>query len=162
MSKSFAKDKGARAERNVIQLLQPIVDKVYSELGKPVPKLQRNSLQSDGGGFDIVGLDWIALEVKHQEKMKINDWWAQTIRQATDGNITNRLPVLFYKSNGLKWHVMMEGLVEIEKDFWSITPPDGLGMKLGIRGRKVRCPVTISQESFLVFFEHKLRLEASK
>lgn len=162
MGGKFSRDKGQRAERAVIALLQPIVDKVFAEVGLPPAVLQRNLMQSMCGGFDIVGLDWMALEVKHHEKLQTRDWWEQTVSQSKSGNIS-RLPVLFYKSNGLKWHVMMEGLVEIEKDVWvSEVDVDGKKVVQGIRGKKVRCPVTISQESFLLFFEHKLRSELNK
>lgn len=170
MGGKFSRDKGQRAERNVIAILQPVVTRVYEALGLAVPELKRNLMQTNGGGFDIAGLDWIAIEVKHHEQLHVADWWEQTVKQSKSGGNIERVPVLFYKSNGLKWHVMMEGLVEIEKDVWPTRTEmlvDGVKVMQpwsgdGRKGKKVRCPVTISQESFLLFFEHRLRLEASK
>lgn len=105
-------DKGKRGEREVIALLQPIVDKVYAEFegmrdartGYEVkgPRLQRNTLQSDSGGFDIVGLEWLALEVKFQETLNVEVWWRQTCGQASEGQV----PVLFYRKSRVEWKVM--------------------------------------------------------
>ena len=67
MSKSFARDKGQRAERAAVALLQPIVDKVYALAEVPEadwPKLIRNLQQTQSGGFDIAGLEWLA---RHQD-----------------------------------------------------------------------------------------------
>lgn len=137
MAKNFAQCKGQRAERAVIDLLQPVVTQVYTEMGLDVPKLQRNTLQSDGGGYDIVGLDWLALEVKHQETLHINQWWSQCVEQSKG----NREPVLFYKQNNVKFKVMMRGLLTTGG------------------AQNVRCPVEVSVESFLLYFEHKLKKE---
>lgn len=142
MAKSFAQCKGARAERAAIDLLQPIVDRVYTELGmeQELPRLQRNTLQADGGGCDIVGLAWMALEIKHQETLHVNQWWEQCVRQAK----SNQEPVLFYKQNNVKWKVMMRGLLTTGG------------------AQNVRCPVEVSMESFLMYFEYKLRKELTE
>jgi hypothetical protein len=97
--------KGKRGEREVVKILQPVVDEMYSMAGLEVPKLQRNTLQSDSGGYDIVGLSWIALEVKLQEQQNLNGWWKQTLTQAGP----NQLPVLFYRKNHAKWRVRTWG-----------------------------------------------------
>jgi hypothetical protein len=146
MSKSFAKDKGARAERAAIELLQPVVNDITSELGLEQIRLQRNSLQSDGGGFDIVGLDWIALEVKHCETLNVRAWWEQCVNQAKTCQRTGlrQEPVLFYKQNNVKFKVMMLGLLTTGGH------------------QNVRCPVEVSVESFLLYFRHKLKKELSE
>src|SRR5438045_4158293 len=74
----MSRNKGKRAERQVIDLLQPIVDHCYKEAGLKPLLLQRNTVQSDQGGFDIIGLEWLALEVKHQEILNVDAWWQQT------------------------------------------------------------------------------------
>jgi hypothetical protein len=96
-------NKGKRSEREVIKLLQPIVDKLYTELYGEPPVLQRNTIQSDRGGFDIVGLDWLALEVKHCETFNLNAWWKQALEQAG----TKKEPVLIYKRNNVEWRIRM-------------------------------------------------------
>ncbi len=108
---SMSRDKGQRAEREVIDMLQPIVSdthgklvQTYSELNfGDCPVLQRNTLQSDSGGCDIAGLEWLSLEVKHHETPQINQWWQQTLRQAGK----YKFPTLFYKANRVPWKVRM-------------------------------------------------------
>ena len=97
-----SKDKGGRGEREIIALLQPIVDRVYRVAGKLPPKLQRNSMQANGlGGCDVVGLDWLALEVKRCETLLLDQWWQQTISQAKQG----AMPVLCYRQSKQPWRV---------------------------------------------------------
>jgi len=140
MAGNFSRQKGQRAEREAIKHLQPVVNKVYELRGLEVPVLERNLMQSHRGGYDIAGLEWLALEVKHHETLQVSSWWEQTKRQAGE----SRVPVLFYKQNRTKWSVYMFGYVPIEGD------------------RRVRCPVEISLEVFLLYFEHKLIAELNK
>jgi hypothetical protein len=126
-----------------------VVTEVYAALGCPsdqIPCLQRNTIQAHKGGYDIVGLDWIALEVKHQEKLAIGDWWEQTTRQAQGG----KEPVLFYKQNNVRFRVVMLGQIEI---------PRTISEKDGGRPRRVRCPVDISTDVFLIYFRERLLAE---
>lgn len=139
MSGGFSREKGKRAEREVVKLLQPVVTKVYQEAGKEVPMLERNLMQSHKGGHDIVGLEWMALEVKHHETLQISQWWEQTKKQAGK----TRVPVLIYKQNRIKWRVLMFGYL-----------PAGT--------ERVRCPCDVSLEAFLVYFESRLRHEVSQ
>lgn len=136
MGKSFAQSKGQRSERAVIKMLQPIVDKVYMEGGIPndTPSLERNLMQSNKGGYDIVGLEWLALEVKHQETLQVAQWWEQARRQAGD---SGKVPVLIYKKNNVKWRVVM---------FAKLAPPCSEWAE-----------VDISVDSFLVYFEARVR-----
>lgn len=114
--------KGQEGEREVIDWLQPIVDYVYEEFRvkwmatwggtRPAaeaqlpktPKLQRNTLQSDGGGFDITGLLGLAVEVKRGEQQNLNAWWAQTLAQA---NNANAVPVLLYRKSREPWRAVL-------------------------------------------------------
>lgn len=142
MGGKMSRNKGARGERQVIQLLQPIVDNVWKQfpdLGD-APKLQRNSLQSDSGGFDIVGLTWLGLEVKFQENLSLGPWWKQTVDQCGE----NQLPVLFYKKSRTQWKVMMRLYSDIGD------------------GSKFFSKAIIDLESFLIFFEHRLQFELQR
>ena len=136
-SKNFAKQKGARAEREAIQLLQPIVDKVYFQYGLEAPTLQRNQMQSHMGGFDIVGVEWMALEIKHQETLHVNQWWAQTKRQAGK----SRVPILMYKVSRVGWLVLMRARLPIQ----------------GMEGGGIRVSATVTLENFLAYFEARTR-----
>lgn len=133
MSK-FGIDKGKRAEREVVRMLQPIVDRVYA--GRDVPRMVRNSLQSRMGGADIgeKGFEWIAIEVKHVEQFHLSAWWEQAKRQATDG----RVPVLIYKRNNVAWRVRMFGTLEAG-------------------GARITAPVDIAVDVFMLWFEHRCR-----
>jgi hypothetical protein len=144
MGGKFSRDKGQRGEREAIGLLQPIIHDVCAALGRDIPKLQRNLLQSDCGGCDLHGLEWLALEVKRQETLNVAAWWDQTVRQATNG----RVPVLLYRRNGERtWHAVMWA--------WMPCVAGGDG-----GGQWVRATVEI--ESFLTWFRSRLYLELTK
>lgn len=138
-----SRSKGQRGERMVAEQLNIICQRVCLDLGHPIYKLTRNLVQSRNGGHDLVGLDWIAIEVKWYAEIKshLPNWWAQCLRQA---EAVNAEPVLIYKANGSKWQVRMWGRLEIEP------------------GRRLRVPVDISWESFAVWFEKRLHLELTK
>lgn len=140
MAGLMSRNKGKRAEREIVNLLQPIVDSVYSEhqtKTTEVPRLQRNTLQSDRGGFDITGIAWFAPEVKHQEQLNINVWWAQCKAQAKPGQEA----VLFYRKNGTKWRVRMVARLSLEGT------------------RVLRCTVDISMPTFCSYFRERLWIE---
>lgn len=98
MSK-FSREKGKRGEREVARIIQDVVNEVF---GENAPRIQRNTLQSDKGGFDLVGLEDFAIEVKRHEKLNVKAWWRQTVKQAGK----DKLPVLFYRQNNTPWSVM--------------------------------------------------------
>lgn len=140
MSGLLSRNKGKRAEREVIELLQPIVTELYLNLVKRcAPTLQRNTLQSDSGGCDISGLEWLALEVKHCETFNLNDWWKQTVRQS-EGHSDPKEPVLFYRRNNVAWRVRMRGVAG---------RTDSYAFAL----------VDISVEAFLMYFRKRLANE---
>lgn len=96
----MARNKGARGEREVIELLQPIVDAAYAAAGLEPPKLKRtSSTQADGGGCDVCGIDWLALECKWDESYQVDAWWRQCLAQAKPGQFA----VLIYKKNHIPW-----------------------------------------------------------
>jgi len=145
MSGAMSRNKGQRAEREVVKLLQPVVIAAWNELGRDgaAPSLERNLMQAHKGGHDLLGLDWVALEVKHQEQFTIAPWWRQTKKQAEKARRLLNIevePVLFYRKNNVPWRVIMRGYLDVQG------------------GGRVRCPVNIETEAFLVWF--KLRLLA--
>lgn len=138
MAGLMSRNKGKRGEREVVKLLQPVVNEVYQSLGLEPPALERNLMQSHKGGCDLAGLDWLALEVKYQEQEQMTSWWDQCKRQAKP----DREPVLFYRKNNAKWKVRMFGC-------------------LVAGGQRVRCPVDITPEAFLAYLRLRLMKELS-
>lgn len=99
MKPGGARNKGHDAEREVIKILT-------EACGKQV-ELHRNLLQTRQGGYDIVGLEWLAIEVKRQETLDVENWWKQTLKQAG----VNQVPVLIYRQNRKAWNIVMMGQV---------------------------------------------------
>lgn len=98
--------KGICGEQEVIRLLRPILEDAFTAAGREPPRLQRNTLQSDAGGCDLTGLEWLAAEVKVHERADHAarcQWWAQTVAQARSG----QMPVLFFRSRRQPWQVMI-------------------------------------------------------
>jgi hypothetical protein len=87
-------------------------------------EIKRNTLQSDRGGFDIVGLPLLAPEVKFVEKQALNTWWSQCMRQVKRG----LFPCLFYKSSRKKWrvrsYVSLQHPLETEAMHWVVADYD--------------------------------------
>jgi len=136
MAGNMSRNKGQRAEREVCKLLQPVVNQVYTAKGLEPPALERNLMQTRNGGYDIAGLEWLALEVKHHETLQITQWWCQTKQQSK----VHQTPVLIYRQNRVKWRVMMFGAL-----------PAG--------DKQVRAPVDIALDAFLVWFKIKLEFQ---
>lgn len=143
---AMSRNKGQRAEREIVKLLQPVVIAVWNELGREgaAPALERNLMQSHKGGHDLIGLDWLALEVKHQEQFVLSSWWRQAKTQAEEAEAKIHRPVepvLFYRRNNIPWRVVMFGYLDA-----------------GSAGR-VRCPVDITPDAFLAWFRLRLAQE---
>lgn len=98
------RNKGHDGEREVINLLKPMIDEIVGE-----GVLRRNLNQSRQGGHDVAGLDFLAIEVKRCETLEIEKWWQQTLRQAEQAG--GAIPVLIYRQNRKAWHVVMLGWV---------------------------------------------------
>lgn len=58
-------------------------------------------MQSRMGGFDLVGIPWLALEVKRQENEALPDWWRQTVKQADEA--AGQIPFLLWRKNRSPW-----------------------------------------------------------
>lgn len=133
MGGKMSRNKGQRGEREVAALLQPVVDKVYKAHGMEAVKMKRNLMQTQDGGYDLVGVDWLALEVKFQETFNITGWWKQTLEQTKPDQVS----VLIYRRSRIPWRVRMNGF-------------------LASGDKQIKCPVDVRLESFLLYFEHRL------
>jgi hypothetical protein len=97
------RQKGQEGEREIQRALEPIIRKVMTEGGFPLPDkaiVQRNQNQSAVGGSDLSNTFGLAIEVKRQEQLSINTWWKQCETAAKDND---EWPVLLYRQNGKKW-----------------------------------------------------------
>jgi hypothetical protein len=167
--------KGRKAEYEVIELLQPIVDKCFVEVtGQLGVQLRRNENQTGrasnrfGGpadAFDVAGLDWMALEIKRQEPNDVtlehrrNIWWNQCKEAAAmkgrggiilttpEGHwIYERIPVLIYRRNREQWKARM---------FVYITMDGGLDFQ---SGERIRTAADFKFDAFCLWFETKLKM----
>jgi len=109
----MSKSKGGRGEREVVQLLNSVINQVISSQEWPSEHveaarmcIQRNQNQSAVGGCDLNGVFGIAVEVKRQEQLSINTWWKQCEEQARRNG---ELPVLIYRQNNTPWRVVTMG-----------------------------------------------------
>lgn len=82
--------KGATAERELSRLLA-------EQLGC---EISRNLLQTRDGGFDLIGIDGWAMEVKRHESLNVSEWWRQTLEQAHRAKLK---PVLAYRQSRRPW-----------------------------------------------------------
>lgn len=133
MAGRASKAKGYRGEIEVKEILEGIVSEVYGRAGIAPPELSRSP-----HGRDLVGLPWIAVEVKRVERdnpFMLSSWWNQAKEQAG----LNREPVLFYRMNSRPWNIRMFGYLA------------------GTGTSRIRCPVDIGLEAFSAWF--RIRLE---
>jgi hypothetical protein len=152
----MARNKGKRGERAVIDWLQPLVDSICDELYIKRLILQRNTIQSDKGGTDIVGIDWMAAEVKNVENDTpglLDSWWQQCVDQAEKWSVSGRprlCPVLFYMRNRRPIRVRMFGII-FDKNSRDTA-------------REVWCNavIDIDRESFENYFIQRTKLELQK
>lgn len=84
-----SRTKGKTAERELANLLG-------HRLGL---SLERNLDQWRSGGFDLLGLPGVALEVKRCETVALKQWWNQTLSQAG----RDLIPVLAYRQSRKPW-----------------------------------------------------------
>jgi hypothetical protein len=102
-----SRNKGKRGEREVINMLQPIVDMLCKNAEVERIVLERDLMQSGRGGHDVVGLPGLAIEVKNCKTLALESWWKQTLQQAG----SDKEPILFYKVARVGWRVRARLLV---------------------------------------------------
>lgn len=129
-------EKGKEGERQVCRLLNVVIQDVAKNFDEETRQalnkiVQRNQNQSAVGGGDIYLLG-LAIEVKRQETLSVDAWWRQAVASTSP---RYSIPVLMYRQNNRKWHVVMEV---------------NLPHLIGNRTPKVRAEISI--ESFLEWF----------
>ena len=98
------REKGAAAEREVAKIHNLFFEQhgLVDSTGKPLI-LKRNLMQTAQGGYDLIGVSFLALEVKRKEKLSLPEWWRQTTKQAACG----QSPVLWFKQSRKPWRVIL-------------------------------------------------------
>lgn len=132
-----SKAKGYRGEVEVLELLQTRLNRVYQVRNLPFIELSRSPHQRD-----IVGVSWLAPEVKRVENdspCNVASWWEQCKSQAKEG----QYPVLFYRKNKRPWTIRMFG-------------------HLACGQMRVTCPVDISLEAFMTWFELEINARLNR
>ena len=138
------RQKGAEGEREVVRLLNGIIAQVMMELGYSLAEIgnqlqdvQRNQNQSAVGGCDLSNTFGIAIEVKRQEQLSVNSWWAQCKASADK---LNELPLLIYRQNRKPWRIRTYA--------WLPMPANSEGMY----DRQLRAVVDFELEVFKEWF----------
>ena len=105
-----SKQKGARFERQLASK--------FREYGYSDSRRTAQYCGNTGDASDVVGLPFIHVEAKHQEKMYLYDWMDQAKRDAEAGG-EGKLPVVFHKKNNAEILVTMtlEDWMHIYREF---------------------------------------------
>lgn len=95
MSKTInVRTKGSKGEREFIRILS-------EKLGLD---LKRNLQQFQESGCDVLRIpDW-AIEIKRHEKLSLEAWWRQAVKNA---NTANRIPALAYRQSYKPWRIII-------------------------------------------------------
>ncbi len=144
------RQKGQTGEREVAQALNPIVLRLLAKHGHQLPPadkppVQRNQNQTAVGGADLVGTYGLAIEIKRQEQLSVNTWWAQCTTQARNNG---EVPVLVYRQNGKKWRVLLMGAIGLPTSKGVPHLPEH-----AITDRYAVARVEIDWDTFLAWFE---------
>lgn len=141
------RNKGAGAERDIADHMNGIIYGVYKELGVPYPSkpiVQRNQNQTAVGGKDLIGTHGLAIEVKRQEQLSINSWWAQCVASA---RVLDEIPVLLFKQSRLPWRCITNGQVLFPQ---------------ALPSRSVAVRVEISFDDFTVWYRSIVRADTER
>ncbi len=88
------RNKGRRAEQTVVNMLK----------AEGFDAAKRNLMQTGNGGYDITGLEPLAIEIKDHKKLNLSQWWQQTTQNA----VGDLIPVLIYHiHNTSRWMVQI-------------------------------------------------------
>lgn len=103
-----SKQKGARFER--------LLASKFREYGYHDARRTAQYCGNTGDAADVVGLPFLHIEAKHQERMQLYDWMAQAKRDAEG---TGNLPAVFHKKNHANILVTMEleDFIQIYREF---------------------------------------------
>lgn len=96
MARINARTKGAKGEREAAEWLQ----KKFGLENTP----ERNLEQVRHGGFDLIGFQPFAFEVKRCQTLSLRTWWVQAV---TSTNSEYSVPVVMYRQNRQPWRFLI-------------------------------------------------------
>ena len=105
MSGAGVRNKGHNGEREFCHILN-------EALG--ITDVSRNVDQVRLGGADITAVRPFAIEVKRQERLNLNAWKAQAIKQTTEQNF---VAVLVIRENRKPWRVFIDARYLVKKRY---------------------------------------------
>ena len=105
-----SKQKGARFER--------LLASKFREHGYSEARRTAQYCGNTGDASDVVGLPFLHIEAKHQERMSLYDWMDQAKRDAEAGK-EGRFPAVFHKKNNADILVTMtfDDFMQIYKEY---------------------------------------------
>lgn len=130
------RNKGKAGEREFAKLLGEALGIEFN----------RNLDQVRNGGYDLIGLEQLAIEVKRQENLAVGSWWKQALSQAKEG----QTPILAYRQSRKPWTVV------VPEDF---IPKDLLKFCEHHEKRKT---MSLTVEIFIKLIKRKMRTKAWK
>lgn len=80
------------------------VNEVLASLGQPLIDVSRNLDQTRAGGYDLLSVPWLAVEVKRHENLQVSQWWKQAVKQAGP----EQTPFLMYRQNRTPWRFRIQ------------------------------------------------------
>jgi hypothetical protein len=101
--------KGANAERDVLSAFRDVMVNVEADIEAEGHTFvarssfaTRKRIEKGTSNRDLGNIPLISIEVKRREKLAVESWWEQAMRQADSGE----LPVLVYRANREPWTVL--------------------------------------------------------
>lgn len=138
--------KGQTGEREVADALNYRASLAFQKANVPFSwsddGAQRNQLQTAVGGCDLTNTWGLAVEIKRQEQLSVNTWWAQCVKSAER---LQQEPVLIYRQSRQPWRVVM--------NTWMQYPLFGPEMNDGV-WQKVRSE--IQWDEFLSYYQERV------
>jgi hypothetical protein len=135
ITRASAKNKGRSGEQEILGILGNVLVEEYHQRGWPIP--EGGLLRRGPNGKDIVGLSWLAPEIKRHEQcneFRVEVWWEQAKKNANGG-----MPVLFWRQNYSPWNVRMYGRLDL------------------VNGGAVRLPVDIAFDHFMTWYKNEVK-----
>lgn len=104
-----ARNKGASGEREAAKWLQEKFDLETTPL--------RNLEQVRSGGYDLIGFEPFAMEIKRCEKLQLSNWWLQVVNSTPK----NMVPIVMFRQNRKPWEFLLSAkLIGLDAGFLRI------------------------------------------
>lgn len=145
-----AKAKGYKGEVEAKAKFAFAMNQVETELlregftfpaGRPSLAVKRN-MEQNAGAHDIVGIPFIALEVKRHEREDVATWWRQTVKNAEKAAAE---PVLVWRATRRPWSCRTRGYVALNGEWLSLDVDYPLDEYLTLYAKAYRKYLTVGK-----------------